>query len=277
MAGLRATTERLAAYRRQWEKFSTSAQFAKMPGSPSSLTEHAEFGSNPGHLRMLSYVPDELPPRAPLVVVLHGCKQDASGYGVNAGWTALADKLGFAVLAPEQRASNNPNSCFNWFVPDDTARDRGEAASIRQMIERMVVDHGLDRSRIFVTGLSAGGAMAAVMLATYPEVFAGGAIVAGLPFGVARNVQEALDAMFQGGSRSAEELAQKVRSASPHNGPWPRISVWHGSADATVKLSNAGEIEKQWAAVHGVQSKRPSRTRSTGNSGASGAMPPASR
>jgi feruloyl esterase len=120
------------------------------------------------------------------------------------------------------------------------------------MIERMVVEHGLDRSRIYVTGLSAGGAMAAVMLATYPEVFAGGAIVAGLPFGIARNVQEALDAMFQGGSRSAEDLAGKVRAASPHKGSWPRISVWHGSADATVRLSNAGEIEKQWAGVHGL-------------------------
>ena len=92
----------------------------------------------------------------------------------------LADLHGFAVLFPEQQRANNANLCFNWFVPEDIRRDSGEALSIRQMIEAMVVAHGLDRSRIFVTGLSAGGAMASAMLATYPEIFAGGAIIAGL-------------------------------------------------------------------------------------------------
>jgi feruloyl esterase len=252
MAGLRATAARLAAYRRQWEKLNTAIIPGQGAGSPTELSEHTDFGANPGQLRMLSHVPDGLPPRAPLVVVLHGCKQDASGYARQRRLDGARRQAGLAVLLPEQRASNNANSCFNWFVPGDTTRDQGEAASIRQMIERIVADHDLDRARIFVTGLSAGGAMAAVMLATYPEVFAGGAIVAGLPFGVARNVQEAFDAMFQSASRSAEELGDKVRKASPHKGPWPRVSVWHGSADTTVKLSNAGETEKQWIDVHGL-------------------------
>jgi poly(3-hydroxybutyrate) depolymerase len=139
-------------------------------------------------------------------------------------------------------------------LPGDIARGQGEALSIRQMIERMVADHGIDRRRVFVTGLSAGGAMTSVMLATYPDVFAGGAIIAGLPYGVANNVQSALESMFQGRARPAEEWGDLVRRASPHNGPWPKISVWHGSADAMVNPMNADEIVKQWTAVHGLAS-----------------------
>ena len=80
---------------------------------------------------------------------------------------------------PEQQSANNANTCFNWFNPDDVARDHGEAASIRQMIAKLVADHSIHRRRIYITGLSAGGAMTSVMLATYPEVFAGGAVIAG--------------------------------------------------------------------------------------------------
>jgi len=153
-------------------------------------------------------------------------------------------------LMPEQQRSNNAQGCFNWFNPEDIARDHGEACSVRQMIARMVSDHGIDPRRIFVTGLSAGGAMTSVMLATYPEVFAAGAIIAGLPFGVATNVREALSGMFQTPSRPASELGDLVRSASEHKGPWPKLSVWHGSADRTVNPANANEIVKQWLDVH---------------------------
>ena len=108
--------------------------------------------------------------------------------------------------------------------------------------------------RIFVTGLSAGGAMTSVMLATYPEVFAGGAIIAGLPFGVATNMREAISGMYQSPSRPAGELGDLVRNASHHKGPWPKLSVWHGSADRTVNPANADEIVKQWLDVHQLPS-----------------------
>jgi poly(hydroxyalkanoate) depolymerase family esterase len=227
-------------------------EFAKnlRPGLPSPLVETTGFGTNPGSLRMLSFVPDNLPPAPALVVVLHGCGQTAAGYDLGAGWSTLAKHYGFALLMPEQRSSNNAQGCFNWFNPEDTARDSGEACSIRQMIARMVGDSKIDRHRIFVTGLSAGGAMTSVMLATYPELFAGGAIIAGLPFGVATNVREALNGMYQSASRPAGELGDLVRSASNHKGPWPKISVWHGSADRTVNPANANEIVKQWLDLH---------------------------
>lgn len=216
----------------------------------SPLVESTGFGTNPGDLRMFSFVPEQVQASPALVVVLHGCGQDAAGYDFGAGWSTLAKHYGFALLMPEQQPSNNANGCFNWFNPEDIRRGRGEACSIRQMIARMVSDHKIDKHRIFITGLSAGGAMTSVMLAAYPEVFAAGAIIAGLPYGVARNVREALSGMFQTSSRPARELGELVRKASSHRGPWPKISVWHGSADRTVNPANADEIVKQWLDVH---------------------------
>jgi poly(hydroxyalkanoate) depolymerase family esterase len=222
------------------------------PRTSSPLVEVTGFGTNPGHLRMFSFVPESLQHGPALIVVLHGCGQTAAGYDLGAGWSTLAERYGFALLMPEQQPANNANTCFNWFNPEDIARDSGEACSIRQMIARMAGDTGIDPHRIFVTGLSAGGAMTSVMLATYPELFAGGAVIAGLPFGVATNVREALNGMFQSPSRPAGELGDLVRKASNHKGPWPKLSVWHGSADRTVNPANANEIVKQWLDVHGL-------------------------
>ena len=216
----------------------------------SRLREHFGFGSNPGNLRMFVYRPPNLADNPALVVVLHGCTQTAGGYDLGAGWSTLADRYGFALLFPEQQRSNNPNGCFNWFQPAHSQRDRGEPLSIRQMIEKSIIDHGIDRRRIFVTGLSAGGAMTSNMLACYPEVFAGGAIIAGLPYGAAATVQQAFQSMYQSPTRPAREWGNLVREASPHRGPWPRVSVWHGNADKTVIPLNAREILKQWTNLH---------------------------
>lgn len=252
----------LAQYRRQWETVMDASNAAssalESPSAPGRLTELTGFGSNPGNLRMLTYVPEILPSSPALVVVLHGCTQTASGYDRGSGWSALADRYGFVLLYAEQREANNPKRCFNWFQVGDIERNGGEAHSIRQMVEHAIQQHDVDRSRIFVTGLSAGGAMTSTMLAAYPEVFAGGAIIAGLPYRSATSVPEAFECMFQGRTHSAEEWGDLVRGASSHKGPWPKVSVWHGSADATVKPMNAGEIIKQWTNVHGLQSD-PSR------------------
>ena len=220
-------------------------------GEPSSpLVEMRGFGSNPGNLRMFAFTPARLQQPRALVVVLHGCGQTAAGYDLGAGWSTLARHYGFALLLPQQQSANNANGCFNWFNRDDIARGQGEALSIRQMVARMVRDYDIDPRRIFITGLSAGGAMSSVMLATYPEVFAAGAIIAGLPFGVAASVREALGAMRGFGPRPASELGDLVRGASRHRGHFPRVSVWHGTADRTVHPNNAGQVVKQWLDVH---------------------------
>lgn len=210
------------------------------------------FGSNPGALLGRTHVPPGLAKGAPLVVVLHGCTQNVADYDRGAGWSQLADRLGFALLLPQQQRSNNPNLCFNWFSPIDARRGSGEALSIRQMIATMVDAHDIDDRRIFITGLSAGGAMTSIMLATYPELFAGGAIIAGLPYGAAASVGDALARMRGEGYPDTPRLTDLVRQASEHDGPWPRISVWQGGADRTVSPSNADRIVGQWQGLHDV-------------------------
>lgn len=221
-------------------------------GEASRLKELSSFGSNPGQLRASIYVPAELEKSPALVVVLHGCTQTAAGYDVGSGWSQLAERFGFVLLFPEQQRQNNPNLCFNWFSAEDNRREGGEALSIRQMIAAVANRHDIDPARIFVTGLSAGGAMASVMLATYPELFAGGAIIAGLPYGCADTIPEALSLMRGRGGPGEAELARLVRSASDHGGPWPTISIWHGSGDATVNPVNSDAIISQWCGLHGV-------------------------
>lgn len=265
LLNLGQTTAKLAQHRRQWEAF-LSGRAAEAPAIVEDGVERTEvtgFGTNPGNLRMFTHVPPKVQRSAPLVVVLHGCTQTAAGYDRGTGWSGLADRFGFVLLLPEQKRANNPNVCFSWFLPDDTTRGSGEAASIRQMIDRVVADYGLDRGRIYVTGLSAGGAMASALLATYPETFAGGAIIAGLPYGAARSVAEAFGAMFKPHSRASQEWGDLVRAASPHAGPWPKVSVWHGDADKTVIPRNADETVKQWLDVHGV-GPVPASERTTG-------------
>jgi len=254
---MRKTSDRFSMHSPNWDKMLQAAARMKNAGPHAGtrqdhLHEVRDFGANPGALRMFVHLPPRVARGSALVVVLHGCSQSAADYDLGAGWSTLADRFGFCLLLPEQQAANNPNRCFNWFQPGDNERGQGEAQSIRQMIDRMVVDHGIDPTRVFITGLSAGGAMTSVMLAAYPDVFAGGAIVAGLPFGAANNVQQAFETMFQSPPRPASAWGDLVRAASSHQGPWPRVSVWHGGVDATVIPSNAGEIIKQWTDIHGL-------------------------
>lgn len=121
------------------------------------------------------------------------------------------------------------------------------------MIGQVVDDHAIDPSRVFITGLSSGGAMTSVMLATYPEVFAGGAIIAGLPYRSARTMLQAIFRMKGYGGPSDRKLDTLVRGASQFTGRWPTISVWHGGRDRTVDSSNAGSIVRQWQKIHKVE------------------------
>lgn len=216
------------------------------------LTELKNFGSNPGLLKCWLYLPTILAPKTPLVIVLHGCTQNAATYDHGSGWSKLAEEKGFAVLFPEQQRANNANLCFNWFEPGDIRRDAGEALSIREMIGHVVVSHGMDPDKVSITGLSAGGAMANVMLAAYPELFAAGAIIGGLPYGIASGVGQAFERMRGHKAPSVSQLQLALTTAAIKLGDYPRISVWHGTHDQTVKPVNAEQIVQQWAGVHHV-------------------------
>jgi feruloyl esterase len=238
----------------------------KAEDSSASLPEIVDFGSNPGALRMFVHLPEGLPPSAPLVVVLHGCTQSAADFDRATGWSDLASQFGFALLLPEQQPANNPKSCFNWFASGDNRRGFGEALSIRQMIDWMLANHGLDPKRVYIMGLSAGGAMATVMLATYPEIFAAGAIIGGLPYGSATDARHARPAMAGKRNSPAGGWGNVVvRAASPHRGPWPRISIWHGDADPSVHPVNAERLVEQWTDLHGLGSRPALEKRSGGH------------
>ena len=225
------------------------------PDVPSRLSEVTEFGDNPGKLRLFQYRPAELAADPALVVVLHGCTQTAAAYDIGSGWSRAADRDGFVLIYPEQQPGNNPKTCFNWYSRRDTAPGRGEAGSIHAMILWAMQTHGIAPGRVFITGLSAGGAMTVALLALYPELFAAGAIIAGMPFRAATTVSGALIAMFEGRTHTPREWGDLVRGASEHTGPWPRLSIWQGDADSVVVPCNAGEILKQWLDVHGLDPK----------------------
>ena len=244
MRRLGSTVARLHSMRRA--SMAAMAKIDSIGSAPSRLSLFTGFGTNPGALVAKTYLPPSLAPNAPLVVVLHGCTQNAAVYDRGSGWSELAERHGFAVLFPEQARSNNHNLCFNWYQATDARRERGEAASIAQMVRHMTATHGLDANQVFVNGLSAGGAMTSVMLACYPELFAGGAIIAGLPFGVAASVPEALERMRGHGLPSRRALASRIENAADPRGPWPTLSVWHGTADRIVDIANADLIVDQW-------------------------------
>jgi poly(hydroxyalkanoate) depolymerase family esterase len=251
MAGLSETLATLARYRHTLEA---------AVGSETVLTEVSDFGANPGNLRMFLTLPPRRAEGAPLVVALHGCTQTAASFDAGSGWSALAARWGFAVLFAEQQRSNNAGGCFNWFEAEDIGRGLGEAASVRAMIAHALSAHGLDRGRVYVTGLSAGGAFANVMLAAYPEVFAGGAIVAGLPYRAALSLPAAIETMRNGVRHTPAEWGGLVRGASDYQGPWPRVSVWHGERDTTVAPQNGRATAEQWCDVHGLAGITPAQT-----------------
>jgi poly(hydroxyalkanoate) depolymerase family esterase len=216
-----------------------------------ALAQVADFGSNPGALDMYEYIPADLPPNAPLVVVMHGCTQTAAAMET-AGWNALADANHFAVIYPQQRSANQPLSCFTWYATGDISRGMGEAASIVAMVDHEASAHAIDKTRVYVTGLSAGGAFVAVMLAAYPDRFAAGAAMSGIAYGCATDVNSGT-ACERGVTKTAAQWGDLVRAADPaFSGSYPRLQIWQGTSDTTVDPSNATALVDQWTNVHGA-------------------------
>ncbi|WP_370944103.1 PHB depolymerase family esterase [Amycolatopsis sp. cg5] len=230
--------------------------FAVAPAaSAAGIGEVTGFGSNPGNLKMFRYAPDELAAGRPVVVALHGCTQDAAGYGTNTGWVQLAQRARFTLVLPQQQTANNISKCFTWF---DGVKTPQEALSLKQMVDRAIADAQADPARVFVTGLSAGGAMTSAMLARYPATFKAGAVVAGLPYGCATSQLTAFSCMNPGKNLAPRQWGDKVR-AGGHPGPWPVVGIWHGTADYTVNSANLTELAEQWTDVHGADAVADSR------------------
>lgn len=237
-----------------------SATTADPPAS--GLVPVSSFGANPGALSMFTYTPAGLAPGRPVLVALHGCTQTAADYYAHSGWAALADRWQLEVVFPQTSTANNALSCFTWFSTADSTRGNGEAASIKSMVDKTVADHASDTSRVFVTGLSAGGAMTANLLADYPDVFAGGAIMSGLPAQCATSQAAATSCQQNDQQLTPAQWAARANAQAPgYTGGRPKVAIFQGTADSTVYPVNGTELRDQWTAVNGV-SQTPASTES---------------
>ena len=202
----------------------------------------------------------------PLVVMLHGCTQNADDFATGTRMNALAQERGLFVLYPEQAPRSNANKCWNWFVPGDQRRGRGEPALIAAMTRHVVDTHAVDADRVYVAGLSAGGAMAAILAREYPDLYAAAGVHSGLPPGVAHDVASAFAAMQSGSSKPPPSARWTAAAPSPMRMPlaaWPSVEaiepepddvvaadaaegapliVFHGDADATVNALNGVHV-----------------------------------
>ena len=183
-----------------------------------------------------------------LIVMLHGCTQNPEDFAAGTGMNALAEEHHLLVVYPAQTNSDNSMSCWNWFRPGDQMRDAGEPAIIAGLTRSIRDEFAIRHDRVFVAGLSAGGAMAAIMGETYPELYAGIGIHSGLAYGSANDVVSAFSAMR---GQSSVEPRRRVSSDAA-----PRVIVFHGSADTTVHPTNAARI----VASQGNQDVAPGRT-----------------
>ena len=207
---------------------------ASPPGMPEGARfETHAYAAPAGGRAYKLYVPAALPagPR-PLLVMLHGCTQNPDDFARGTRMNALAEEAGILVCYPEQPQAANAQRCWNWFDPSHQHRDGGEPAILAGIVREIVSAHPIDASRVFVAGLSAGGAMAAVLGATYPELFAGIGVHSGLPYGAATDVGSALAVMRSGTGRRAAQACGKT----------PRLIVIHGEGDRTVHPGNGEAV-----------------------------------
>jgi poly(hydroxyalkanoate) depolymerase family esterase len=210
------------------------------------------FTNQAGTRQYKLYVPagadDE---RLPLVVMLHGCTQDPDDFAAGTQMNAAADAKRCLVLYPQQSQSANSSKCWNWFNAIDQQRGTGEPSILAGMTQQVIDDYDIDRRQVYVAGLSAGGAMAAIMGTTYPDIYAGVAVHSGLPYGAATDLPSALAAMRNGMTRTAQ---QPAAGGGAFKGI--PIIVFHGDADRMVHQKNGEQVVAATApASHGAPSR----------------------
>ncbi|MBK6343920.1 MAG: PHB depolymerase family esterase [Flavobacteriales bacterium] len=234
-------------------------------GRRAVLVELRAFGNNPGNLRMFVREPHgavSLEGKRPMVMVLHGCGQDAESILKLSGWGAIADSVGAYLVFAQQKRSNNPMRCFNWYRQADALPGRGEVFSVAQMIEHMVARYPIDRVRVSAYGVSAGAAMAVALAACHPELLQQAAIVAGSPYGGVAKGDAERRPVVHPEALTPMQWAERVRQvALDPVVRYPRIVVVHGVRDPVADFGLARALVAQWTSVAGADSVPESKER----------------
>ncbi|MBY8874541.1 PHB depolymerase family esterase [Micromonospora sp. PLK6-60] len=224
------------------------------PASAAALTEVTGFGTNPSNLQMYLYVPDRVAPRPGLLVVVHYCTGSGPAMYSGTQFASLADRYGYIVVYPSVTRSSK---CFDVSSPQALRRDGGsDPVGIMSMVNYVRQRYAVDADRIFATGTSSGAMMTNVLLGLYPDVFKAGAAFAGVPFGcfATTNGSEWNSECANGQVvRTPQQWGDLVRNAYPgYTGPRPRMQLWHGTNDDTLRYQNFTEEIKQWTNLHGL-------------------------
>lgn len=205
------------------------------PPPPGARFVDGSFSAAAGRCGYKLYIPSQICEPAPLVVMLHGCTQSPDDFAAGTRMNALAEAQGFLVVYPAQTQAANAQKCWNWFRPGDQSRDGGEPALIAGITRQVMREHAIDPRRVYVAGLSAGGAAAAIMAQAYPELYAAAGVHSGLACGAARDLPSALAAMRQGAAGGVPDA----------RAPVPTI-VFHADRDTTVHPRNGDQVIAQF-------------------------------
>jgi acetylxylan esterase len=222
--------------------------------SAASLTEITGFGSNPSNLRMHLYVPDTVVAKPPVLVAVHYCTGSGPAYYSGTEFARMADRYGFIVIYPSATRSGQ---CFDVSSPQALRHNGGsDPVGIVSMVNYVVQRHNGDANRVYATGSSSGAMMTNVLLGAYPDVFKAGAAFAGVPFGCFATTDGSgwNSTCAQGNLiKTPQQWGDLVRAAYPgYSGSRPRMQLWHGTADDTLRYPNFTEEIKQWTNVHGI-------------------------
>ncbi|MFD1048380.1 alpha/beta hydrolase family esterase, partial [Kibdelosporangium lantanae] len=224
------------------------------PASAASLTQVTDFGTNPSNLQMYEYVPNTVAARPAVLVAVHYCGGSGPAFYSGTEYARMADRYGFVVIYPSVTRSSK---CFDVSSPQALRHDGGsDPVGIVSMVRYVLQHNNADASRVYVTGLSSGAMMTNVLLGDYPDVFKAGAAFAGVPFAcfATTNGSEWNSDCANGQiTKTPQQWGDLVRGAYPgYTGPRPRMQLWHGTNDDTLRYLNFGEEIKQWTNVAGI-------------------------
>ncbi|MEV0272116.1 PHB depolymerase family esterase [Hamadaea sp. NPDC050747] len=232
----------------------TAALISAPPAQAATLTEVTGFGTNPTNLRMYLYVPDTVRTRPAVLLALHYCTGSGPAFYSGTQFASLADQYGFIVIYPSATRSG---SCWDVSSPQALSHNGGsDPVGLMSMVNYVLQTRNADAGRVYVTGASSGGMMTNVMLGDYPDVFKAGAAFMGVPFGCfATTDGSSWNSACANGTitKTPQQWGDLVRAAYPgYSGARPRMQIWHGTDDTTLRYPNFGEQIKQWTNVLGV-------------------------